>query len=67
MKIRRFEEEEAEENVLATQIPNDKECLLEFMDQRAKSIQLCKDQISILERKVFFSNLSEIRIRCCLL
>ncbi|WZZ66054.1 hypothetical protein YC2023_077424 [Brassica napus] len=46
MKIRRFEEEEAEENVLATQIPNDKECLLEFMDQRAKSIQLscCREK-----------------------
>ncbi|KAF8097851.1 hypothetical protein N665_0280s0050 [Sinapis alba] len=41
-----------EEKVLSTQIPDDKEGLLEFMDQRAKSIQRCKDQISILERKL---------------
>lgn len=52
MKKRRIEEEEA--RTLASQIPDDKEGLLEFMDQRAKSIQLCKDQISILERKVLF-------------
>ncbi|CAF2136767.1 unnamed protein product [Brassica rapa] len=50
MKKRRIEEEEA--RTLASQIPDDKEGLLEFMDQRAKSIQLCKDQISILERKL---------------
>ncbi|CAN6840328.1 unnamed protein product [Brassica oleracea] len=47
MKKRRMEEEDN-----PTQIPDDKEGLLEFMDQRAKSIQLCKDQISILERKL---------------
>lgn len=52
MKKRRIEEEEEEEEVVSSQIPDDKEGLLEFMDQRAKSIQRCKDQISILERKV---------------
>lgn len=67
MKKQRFEEKEAEASVLATQIPDDKECLLQFMDQRAKSIQLCKDQILILERKILFFIISEVRIRCCLL
>lgn len=56
MKKRRIEEEETEEE--ASQIPDDKEGLLEFMDQRAKSIQCCKDQISIFERKVLFFFLS---------
>lgn len=47
-------EAEAEANTSSTQIPDDKEALLEFMDQCANSIQRLKDQISIFERKVFF-------------
>lgn len=46
-KIEQGEEEEAN-----TQIPDDREALLEFMDQRARSIKHLKDQISIFERKV---------------
>lgn len=45
-------EAESEANTSSTQIPDDKEALLEFMDQRAHSIQHLKDQISIFERKV---------------
>lgn len=48
-KIEQGEEEAAKSN---TQIPDDREALLEFMDQRANSIKRLKDQISILERKV---------------
>ncbi|CAH8390080.1 unnamed protein product [Eruca vesicaria subsp. sativa] len=52
MKKRRIQEEEEEANTLSTQMPDDKEGLLEFMDQRAKSIQHCKDQIQIFETKL---------------
>jgi hypothetical protein len=45
-------EVEAEARTFSTQIPDDREALLEFMDQRAKSIQRLKDQISSLDRKV---------------
>ncbi|CAN8252399.1 unnamed protein product [Cochlearia groenlandica] len=44
--------EEAESNKFTTQIPDDREALLEYMDERAKSIQRFKDQISFFERKL---------------
>ncbi|KAG2300083.1 hypothetical protein Bca4012_011662 [Brassica carinata] len=44
--------EEAEVNTVSTQIPDDKEGLIDFMDQRAKSIESLKDQLSILDRKL---------------
>lgn len=55
-KIEQGEEAEAEAEPISfsTQIPDDREALLEFMDQRAKSIQRLKDQISRLDRKVSF-------------
>lgn len=52
-------EQGEEANTLSTQIPDDKEGLIDFMDQRAKSIEALKDQLSNLERKVsslFFFN-----------
>ncbi|CAH8286042.1 unnamed protein product [Eruca vesicaria subsp. sativa] len=45
-------EEEAEANTLSTKIPDDKEGLIDFMDQRAKSIEVLKDQLTSLERKL---------------
>lgn len=51
-KIEKGEEAEVEAKTFSTQIPDDREALLEFMDQRAKSIQRLKDQISNLDRKV---------------
>lgn len=49
--------EEAEANTVSTQIPDDKEGLIDFMDQRAKSIESLKDQLSILDRKVLLFSL----------
>lgn len=51
-KIEQGEEAETEPKSFSTQIPDDREALLEFMDQRAKSIQRLKDQISSFDRKV---------------
>ncbi|XP_010454282.1 PREDICTED: uncharacterized protein LOC104736061 [Camelina sativa] len=51
-KIEQGEEVEVVAKSFSTQIPDDREALLEFMDQRAKSIQSLKDQISILDRKL---------------
>ncbi|KAG7555884.1 WD40 repeat [Arabidopsis suecica] len=51
-KIEQGEEVEAEVRAFSTQIPDDREALLEFMDQRAKSIQRLKDQISSFDRKL---------------
>lgn len=64
-KIEQGEEVEAEATMFSTQIPDDREALLEFMDQRAKSIQRLKDQISSFDRKVssFFFALTN----CCYL
>ncbi|CAG7910826.1 unnamed protein product [Brassica rapa] len=45
-------EQGEEANTLSTQIPDDKEGLIDFMDQRAKSIEALKDQLSNLERKL---------------
>ncbi|CAA7059084.1 unnamed protein product [Microthlaspi erraticum] len=45
-------EADTEANSSSTQIPNDKEALLDYMDQRANSIQRLKDQISSFERKL---------------
>ncbi|KAF8113457.1 hypothetical protein N665_0050s0105 [Sinapis alba] len=44
--------EEAEANTVSTQIPDDKEGLIDFMDQRANSIEALKDQLSNLDRKL---------------
>ncbi|EOA20119.1 hypothetical protein CARUB_v10000397mg [Capsella rubella] len=43
---------EVEAKTFSTKIPDDREALLEFMDQRANSIQRLKDEISILDRKL---------------
>ncbi|ESQ42009.1 hypothetical protein EUTSA_v10013007mg [Eutrema salsugineum] len=45
-------EADAEANTFSTQIPEDREALLEFMDRRAKSIKRLEDQISNFERKL---------------
>ncbi|KFK26240.1 hypothetical protein AALP_AA8G221600 [Arabis alpina] len=49
IKKPKIEKGEEEAN---TQIPGNREALLAFMDQRSKSIQGLKDQISILEKKL---------------
>lgn len=53
MAMKKPKVEQGEEaKTLSTQIPDDKEGLIDFMDQRANSIEALKDQLSNLERKV---------------
>lgn len=54
-KVEEEAEAEAANRLSAHQIPNDKEGLIDFMDQRAKSIEALKHQLSNLDRKVLSS------------
>lgn len=55
-KVEEEAEAEAANRLSAHQIPNDKEGLIDFMDQRAKSIEALKHQLSNLDRKVSSSS-----------